>query len=253
MDKPGTPESPQLTFDRLVGPPTGIQKYLYKVFPRYFWMPFPFEVHALGVRLKSGSVRKQFKGQKDLRVNVGAGPEAMPGWINMDLYSGKGINCVYDCRRSLPFDDNSVKCIFTEHFLEHIDYSDDVPDFLRECHRVLMDKGVIRVIVPDGGGFLKAYCDDGWEALSKKRPMTKNHVDVGFGWKYNTKMELVNFVFRQGIQHRFAYDYSTLEFILKKAGFSVIKEQTIGKSMMDGLAIDLAQRATESVYAEAMK
>jgi len=253
MDIPASHESEQLSFDHLVGPAKGIKRILYKVFPRYFWLSLPFELHAFGVRLKKGSVRRRFKGKKDLKVNIGAGPEAKAGWINMDLYSGKGINCVYDCRKSLPFDDNSVQCIFTEHFVEHIDYSDDVPDFLRDCHRVLMEKGVIRIIVPDGGGYLRAYCAEGWDALGKKRTMTQEHVDVGFGWKYNTKMELINFIFRQGIQHKFAYDYPTLEFVLRKAGFALVKEQTFGKSMMDGLAIDFPERASESVYAEAMK
>lgn len=241
------------SFDRLVGPSKGIKKYMYKIFPRYFWMPIPFELHALAVRMRSGIVRRRYKDKKNLRVNVGAGSQGRDGWENVDLYPGKGVTCVFDCRASLPFADNSVQLIFTEHFFEHIDYIDDAPSFLSECYRVLMPGGVIRIIVPDGEGFLRAYCADGWAAFNEKRKMTSDHIDVGFGWRYNTKMELINFVFRQGIQHRFTYDYPTLEYVLKRAGFATVKQQKFGVSMMQDLAIDMPERASESVYAEAAK
>lgn len=241
------------SFDQLVGPPKGIKKYLYKIFPRYFWMPMPFELHALGVRIRSNSVRRRYKKRTNLYVNIGAGSQGKDGWQNVDLYPSKTINCVYDCRASLPFADNSVKIIFTEHFFEHIDYIDDVPSFLSECYRVLMPGGVIRIIVPDGEGFLRAYCADGWAALGEKREMATDHSDVRFGWRYNTKMEMINYVFRQGVQHRFAYDYPTLEYILKRAGFATVKQQQFGVSLIKDLALDMPERAIESVYAEAVK
>jgi len=241
------------SFDRVVGPPTGIKRYLYKIFPRHFWMAIPVELHALAVRMRSGSARRRYKERKDLRVNIGSGSEGKAGWENIDMYRGKGVTCVYDCRTSLPFADNSVNFIFTEHFFEHIDYIDDVPGFLSECFRVLKPGGAIRIIVPDGEGFLRAYCEEGWAAFGKKREMAEDQIDVGFGWRYNTKMELVNFIFRQDIQHRFIYDYPTLEYVLRRAGFTKVMQQSFGVSIVPELAIDMRERETESVYAEAVK
>jgi len=53
--------------------------------------------------MKSQSVSKQYENAKDLLVNLGAGPDGKPGWINVDLYEAPGIKCVYDCRKILPF------------------------------------------------------------------------------------------------------------------------------------------------------
>ncbi len=246
-------EAHLLSFDALVGLPKGIKKHLYKIFPRYFWMPIPFELHALFVRMRSRIVKKRYKNGMNMLVNIGAGSTGKEGWVNVDVYPGKGVNCVYDCRNRLPFADNSVRFIFTEHFFEHIDYIDDVPAFLSECYRVLMPRGVIRIIVPDGEGYLRAYCADGWAALGEMRKMTTAGSDVGFGWRYNTKMELINYVFRQGLQHRFIYDYPTLAYILKRAGFATVIAQRFGVSRMPEHAIDMPERASESVYAEAVK
>jgi hypothetical protein len=66
-------------------------------------------------------------------------------------------------------------------------------------------------------------------------------------------MELINFVFRQQYEHKYAYDYETLEFILYKYGFSKVQRQAFGKSLMDELSIDQQIRASESLYVEAIK
>jgi predicted SAM-dependent methyltransferase len=80
------------------------------------------------------------------------------------------VNCIYDCRRDLPFADASATVIFTEHFFEHIDYCEEVLVFLSECWRVLEPGGVIRIAVPDAEKYIRAYCSEGWEELARGRP-----------------------------------------------------------------------------------
>jgi len=77
--------------------------------------------------------------------------------------------------------------------------------------------------------------------------------DAYFGSHYNTKMELVNVVFRQYFEHKFSWDYETMQFALRRYGFSVIYRQGFGQSVQDGLAIDKPERASESLYVEAVK
>jgi len=48
----------------------------------------------------------------------------------------------------LPFDDNSINFIFSEHFFEHL-FLDEALSLLLECHRILIPSGVIRTCVPD--------------------------------------------------------------------------------------------------------
>ncbi len=228
-------------------------RWLSRFIPRHTVLPFREELYAWRTRLNRKRVRKRYAGACDLLVNLGAGKEGHAGWVNVDLYPYAGINCVFDCRKELPFPDGSVRAIFCEHFFEHIDYTEEVPFFLSECRRVLKDGGVIRIIVPDAGAYLHAYCVEGWDALRRLRPMTSDRTDLIFEHTYHTKMELINLVFRQGYEHKFAYDYETIEFLLYRYGFSCVQRMEFGRSRLPELAIDLVDRATESLYVEAIK
>ena len=55
---------------------------------------------------------------------------------------------VCDLRKRLPFEDSTVKYIYTSHLLEHLTRN-EAEFLLKECHRVLRNEGVIRIIVPD--------------------------------------------------------------------------------------------------------
>jgi predicted SAM-dependent methyltransferase len=202
-------------------------------------------------RLRGSRVRRQFKSADNLLVNVGAGSQGKPGWVNVDGWKQPSINCLYDCRKDLPFPDESVRGIFCEHFFEHIDYLEEAPYFLSDCRRVLKRGGVLRLIVPDAERYLRAYCKGGWEELTMLRGLDANHRD--FYGRYNTPIELVNFVFRQGHEHQFAYDFETLEFVLAQNGFSEIVRQQYNRSVMPEVCLDQAYRASESLYVDARK
>ncbi len=73
------------------------------------------------------------------KVNLGCGSNRLEGWENYDLE--------LDFSQPLPFENGSVKFIFMEHALEHID-SRNVFSFLKEVTRVLKKDGVIRIVVP---------------------------------------------------------------------------------------------------------
>src|SRR5260370_42394028 len=94
--------------------------------------------------------------------------------------------------------------------------------FLREAWRCLRPGGVIRVVVPDAGAYLRAYGED-WASLAAIRglePTEKGWRDPWLGENYQTKMQLINAVFRQGNKHLYAYDQETFVLILTEAGFS---------------------------------
>jgi len=223
--------------------------------PRHAYHPFISEVRVALTRVLSrpSHVRRLYRDRQNLKVNIGPGPSATDGWVNVDIFKFPGVNCVYDCRRDLPFSDDAVRCIFTEHFFEHIDYTEEAPFFLSACCRVLQPGGVIRIIVPDAEKYIRAYCAEGWEELTKVRPLRPDHTDVHFGSRFNTKMEVLNAVFRQYFEHKYAYDFSTLEFLLRRYGFCDIQKQAFGKSRLPELCIDKPDRASESLYVEAIK
>jgi len=222
--------------------------------PEYAYANFQQELGTVLLNYKScQGVANQYQNSDELLVNLGAGPHGKPGWINVDICNSSGVNCVYDCRKSFPFSDNSAKGIFTEHFFEHLDYAEEIPQFLSECYRVLKIGGVVRIVVPDVEKYLRAYCQEGWQELSIIRPLDSERRDFHFNCKYDTKIELINAVFRQGYEHKYAYDYETLELLLYRYGFSTVKRQEYGKSLLDELCIDQQIRASESLYVEAVK
>ena len=229
------------------------KRLVYKVIPAHVYQPFREEIRLAWLRFKNRGLVKRFQTSNNLLVNLGAGDKGRSGWINVDTVKREGVNCVYDCRKKLPFPDNSVRAIFCEHFFEHIDYTEEIPHFLTECHRVLQDGGVFRIIVPDAELYMQAYGEGGWEALSRIRPLDSERCDFYYKCKINVKMELINLVFRQGNEHKYAYDFETLEFILFRYGFTRVIKQAFGRSLMGELCIDQACRASESLYVEAVK
>ena len=124
---------------------------------------------------------------------------------------------------------------------------------MSECHRVLNSQGVLRLIVPDAKRYLEAYVAGGWESLSELRPLVEKRLDPWLGDRYNTRMELINAVFRQGSQHKYAYDYETLAFLLSRYGFKTVQQQTYQHSWNPELCLDWKKRASESLYVEGRK
>lgn len=245
-------------FQQRLSDKTGFRRLLLTALPaipRHAYHPFLHELHNAIRRFWSRPQRvlKLYSGRRNLRVNLGCGLAAKTGWVNVDMVKYPDVNCLFDCRKKLPFSDCSVRAIFTEHFVEHLDYCEEIPAFLSECHRVLLPGGVIRIVVPDAEKYVRGYCSEDWSELSQTRPLGPDRSDCHFGTKYNTRMELLNVVFRQYFEHKFAYDFETLAFVLRRYGFSHVEHQKFGESILPELAIDNPSRASESLYVEAVR
>jgi predicted SAM-dependent methyltransferase len=230
-----------------------LKKILVLIAPMSFWHKIHDEITMPRIKYNDRILRRKYLKATNLMINFGAGSHGKFGWINVDAHSGEGINCVLDCSNKQPFTDASVRCIFSEHFFEHIDYYTTAPFFLNECFRVLQPGGTIRIIVPDAGRYLKAYVQDDWLEIEKLRGLLSGHKDPYFWTEYETKMELVNMVFRQFGEHKFAYDFETIYALLKKVGFCKIHQTEYGVSVDPVLAIDQKLREHESLYVEATK
>ena len=176
------------------------------------------------------------------------------GWVNVDIIKAPEIVC-WDCRRSLPFEDESAAFIFAEHFFEHLERPRQTAIFLRECLRCLQPGGIVRLVVPDAGMYLRLYYEPGWQALVETRPLEKEgelYRDPWIGERYATKMELINALFRQNGEHKYAYDSETLLSTLRDAGFAAAVCCRYGESQ-SGTAPDRVERRSESLYVEASK
>lgn len=141
------------------------------------------------------------------RLHLGCGPNVLPGWGNLDIDGGRG-SLRYDLTQPLPKADASVRYIYTEHFIEHIDRTDGAR-LMRECRRVLTDDGVLRLSTPDlrfivreyESGRLNEWADMDWHPRSSCRLL-------------NESMRLWG--------HVFLYDEFELRQMLVEAGFRLV-------------------------------
>jgi hypothetical protein len=84
--------------------------------------------------------RAQLSKMRACRVNVGCGRRPVNGWINLDLFRSHEVY-FWDCRYGLPFQDNSVAAIYSEHAFEHFEIESEAKPFLRECFAMVMEAG----------------------------------------------------------------------------------------------------------------
>lgn len=191
---------------------------------------------------------RRYKFMRGLSLNVGSGGRGLPSWINTDAVAHHAdITFTHDLRRPLPLADQSVKRIFAEHVIEHLNHKEDVPRVFAEFYRVLESGGVLRIIVPDVPRFMQAYLDadlQQWKQLG---------FTEGLPSDMSTSIELVNHVFHQGGEHLFGWDYATMEHALRRAGFTRILRQTFGQSLDQELVLDRPEHAPYSLYVEAVR
>lgn len=188
--------------------------------------------------------------KKDLRLHLGSGRKLLNGWLNIDMKIGSGILTMKLPEGLQRFDDNSVRYIYTSHFLEHLEYPKAALDFVRECYRLLTPGGVLRIIVPGIEKIIGAYVQGDQAFFAIQEEMHPS-------W-CTTKLEHLMYALQQNGQHKYGYDFETLEKLLSQAGFGEIVESDYNKSQVDDLRIDYRAKTDNkgkylSLYVDATK
>jgi len=209
-------------------------------------------------RLHKASVKKaeRLSSTTKHRLNLGCGPNRKEGWINIDLTDG--VDLQLDLRERLPFPDDSVEVIYSEHFFEHLNYpsfadsnavaglelsgyQSEVLFLLRESYRVLVPGGLFSLGVPDAEQSIIAYANRDEQPSEYPRRMH---------WLpdwCDTLMHQVNYLFRQGHEHKYAYDGESLALILERAGFVQVNRRDFDP------ALDSESRRIGTLYMKARK
>jgi hypothetical protein len=169
----------------------------------------------LAKQLRYGrDLKNHCHGRTGLLLHVGCGELVQPGWVNIDTELRAGA-FYWDAVNGLPFEEQTVRHIHAEHFLEHLEVYDG-GRFLAECHRVLEIGGILRIIVPDAEKYMKAYATGDHDFFE---PLVRLG---GTAEPLPTKAAICNQMFRMGGDHRFAWDFETLEYTARQIGFSSI-------------------------------
>ena len=160
-------------------------------------------------------VEEYFQSHTTRKLQIGTGPNALPGWLNTDLEPSHGTVAFLDARETFPFETTSFDYIFSEHCLEHLSYSDG-QSALSECYRVLKPGGRIRVATPNLDNFV-ALC--GLTRNEMQDRYIKWYID-SFTPEFGSYAPgfVVNNLFRLW-GHRFIYDPDTLALAMTRAGF----------------------------------
>lgn len=145
---------------------------------------------------------------KKNKLHLGCGSNLLTGWLNIDLDT-PGADLHADLTQPLPFSNESVDFIFTEHFIEHISRAHAVA-LLKECKRVMKQTAIIRISTPDLNWLVQQY--------SQSR--ITEWADVN--WLPQSPCQMIN----EGMRswgHQFIYDAQELHDVLREAGFSSVK------------------------------
>jgi len=101
--------------------------------------------------------------------------------------------------------------------------------------------------VPDAERYLHAYCRsdlEGFRALAVPEPFPSD---------LPTRMDVVNHLFHQWGEHKWAFDFETLALRLREAGFTTIAKSVYQCSLLPPLAQDRDVHAPYSLYVDAVK
>jgi len=91
---------------------------------------------------------------ESLKLNLGCGQKKRVGYVNLDMDESINPDIVCDIDKGLPFNDDSVYEVYSEHFLEHVK---DIHFVLKEIKRVLKKGGKFISRVPHFSGLSAHY------------------------------------------------------------------------------------------------
>lgn len=176
----------------------------------------------------------------ELYVNIGCGNRPLTGFVNIDLEPGADIN--RDVREGLPFEEDCVSAIYSEHFFEHLSKAEGLA-FLRECRRVLKPGGTVRIAMPDLDDVVQRYTSEDWLGDS-------DLLRMGFDWVEN-RCEMINVSMREW-GHKWLYNEEELASVGRLAGFDLRERCAWGESDVPALN-GLEYRSASKLIMELVK
>ncbi len=148
--------------------------------------------------------------EREINLHLGCGFVNHPQFINIDALPLPHIHYIRSIGNLSPFADNSVNLIYASHSLEHFSHM-ETPAVLAEWFRVLKKGGILRLSVPDFDLLVDIYREH------------NNNVEAIL----HTLMGSQNYQFNF---HMTAFNQTSLERLLKQAGFVKIQPWEPGDS-----------------------
>jgi SAM-dependent methyltransferase len=204
-----------------------------------------------------------------VRLNLGCGPHAPAGWLNVDCFVAAKLArvpvlgplvrasglfgqrwpdgvFVHDLRRPFPWREGSAQVIYSSHFLEHLSKQDGAR-FLRECHRVLAPGGILRIVVPDLRAVVDAYREGRIAALDFLERLSVGFEAPGDGWLKRRLAPWFRF------PHRCMYDRESLLACFAEVGFEPALRAPFDSLIEDVASVETDARTQGALIVEGVK
>ena len=125
------------------------------------------------------------------------------------------MRVLVDASGPLPFTSDSFRYVFSEHFIEHLDYA-QAARFIAECFRVLVPGGKIRIATPDLSFLIQLYGPEKTE-LQQRYIRWASETFLPDAPLVQDTFVINNFFYAWG--HKFIHDEESLTLLLKTEGF----------------------------------
>ena len=89
-------------------------------------------------------------------LNVGCGSQYHKDRVNLDMNPDCSDVVLCNLLKGIPFPNEKFEVVYHSQVLEHFP-KEKAFDFMKECHRVLKNNGIIRVVVPDLENIIDEY------------------------------------------------------------------------------------------------
>ncbi|HEY5774539.1 MAG TPA: hypothetical protein VIS57_00500 [Xanthomonadales bacterium] len=146
-----------------------------------------------------------------VKINLGSGHWKLEDWVNVDIDRESQPDVCANLAGGLPFANGVARLMHTEDFIDQLEL-EQAAEFLRECHRILIPGGVLRVLTPDMRKLAQLYLND------PQQLKTLWSTFVGVPLALDTAGEIFNIGMRFA-GHTFLYDEETFKALSARCGF----------------------------------
>lgn len=209
------------------------------------------------------------------RLHLGCGLVAPPGWRNIDRSPNVVLDRFpvakrllrllgflerdhmrhwpdnierHDVVQGIPAEDGSIAEIYSSHMLEHL-YLGEAVEVLRECNRVLVADGVLRLALPDAdmiASELSEGVEDGFGSAGERFNDALN----AYPRDRPTRRQLWRSLFSANV-HRWQPTRSLVSQLLADVGFTDIREFRFREGVLSD--IEVLEHREESIFIEARR
>lgn len=158
-------------------------------------------------------LQRYLRDNPEPKLNIGAGGNRIPGWLNVDLFPPPGVTHM-DASLRWPFETGSIHAVLCEHMIEHVPKSLG-EHILRETRRVLKPGGWLRVVTPDLNWFSSRIL----APASQAEEAYLTYLSGFLGKPVDSWCDAINLCFYEH-GHQYIWSIEELKASLVRAGFS---------------------------------